>query len=121
VYSLKCNHCPQSGSKESIVVAEPKRLIPGLGPKSGEMLRSAGITTLAQLHEIGSVRAYVMALTSFYALMINAYRVGNMSQVCSITRGVAPLLVVLLAAVLAGKVINRRRPRCFQLLPMSSC
>ncbi len=42
------------------VVAETKRLFPGIGPKSGEMLRSAGITTLKQLCELGSVRAYLM-------------------------------------------------------------
>jgi DNA transformation protein len=32
----------------------------GLGPKSREMLRSAGISSLGQLREIGSVTAYVM-------------------------------------------------------------
>lgn len=31
----------------------------GLGPKSREMLRSAGISSVAQLREIGSVAAYV--------------------------------------------------------------
>lgn len=31
----------------------------GLGPKSREMLARAGITTLAQLRELGSVAAYV--------------------------------------------------------------
>lgn len=34
--------------------------IPGLGPKSCEMLRAAGITTVSQLREVGSVRAFVM-------------------------------------------------------------
>jgi DNA transformation protein len=33
--------------------------IPGIGPKSNEMLRKAGITTLAQLQAMGSVAAYV--------------------------------------------------------------
>lgn len=45
-------------------MGEPKRLFPGIGPKSGEMLRAAGITTLSQLREIGSVRAYVMVKRS---------------------------------------------------------
>jgi DNA transformation protein len=31
----------------------------GIGPKSNEMLRKAGITTLAQLQAMGSVAAYV--------------------------------------------------------------
>lgn len=42
------------------MAAEPERLFPGIGPKSGEMLRAAGITSLEQLRDIGSVRAYVM-------------------------------------------------------------
>ncbi len=31
-----------------------------LGPKSQAMLAAAGITTLEQLHKVGSVRAYVL-------------------------------------------------------------
>jgi len=33
--------------------------LPGLGPKSSGMLRSAGITSIAELREIGSVPAFV--------------------------------------------------------------
>ena len=32
--------------------------LPGLGPKSRDMLAAAGITTTAQLQALGSVRAY---------------------------------------------------------------
>lgn len=42
----------------------------------------------------------------YYALMLNAYRVGDMSQVYPIARGIAPLLVALLAAVLAGEFLG---------------
>ena len=42
------------------MATEKERLFPGIGPKSGEMLRAAGITSLSQLREIGAVRAYVM-------------------------------------------------------------
>jgi len=42
------------------LAAEIEGLFPGIGPKSGEMLRAAGITSLQQLRELGSVRAYVM-------------------------------------------------------------
>ena len=35
-------------------------LFPVIGPKSGEVLRAVGITSLQQLRELGSVRAYVM-------------------------------------------------------------
>ena len=34
--------------------------LPGLGPKSRDMLRKAGIFSPAQLKEIGSVNAYLM-------------------------------------------------------------
>lgn len=40
--------------------AQNEKSLPGIGPKSGEMLRAAGITSLPQLRELGSVRAYVM-------------------------------------------------------------
>lgn len=39
----------------------------------------------------------------YYALMLSAYRAGDMNQVYPIARGSAPLLVALLAAVLAGE------------------
>ncbi|MCX7176880.1 MAG: DMT family transporter [Proteobacteria bacterium] len=42
----------------------------------------------------------------YYALMLNAYRVGDMSQVYPIARGIAPLLVALLAAFLAGEFLG---------------
>lgn len=34
--------------------------LPGLGPKSTAMLQAAGITSLAQLQALGSVRAFVL-------------------------------------------------------------
>lgn len=40
-------------------MAETEKPFPGIGPKSREMLRAAGITTLPQLREIGAVAAYV--------------------------------------------------------------
>ncbi len=42
------------------MAVQTARPFPGIGPKSGEMLRAAGITSLAQLRALGSVRAYVM-------------------------------------------------------------
>jgi DNA transformation protein len=39
---------------------EATERMPGLGPKSLDMLRSAGISSLAQLRGIGSVAAYAM-------------------------------------------------------------
>ena len=42
----------------------------------------------------------------YYLMMLNAYRVGDMSQVYPIARGAAPLLVALLAAVLAGEFLG---------------
>lgn len=43
---------------------------------------------------------------AYYALMLNSYRVGDMSQVYPIARGIAPLLVVLLGTFLAGETLN---------------
>jgi len=40
---------------------------------------------------------------AYYAMMLQAYRVGDMSQVYPIARGTAPLVVTLLAATLAGE------------------
>jgi drug/metabolite transporter (DMT)-like permease len=42
----------------------------------------------------------------YYALMLNAYRVGDMSQVYPISRGIAPVLVALLAVLIAGEVLG---------------
>lgn len=42
----------------------------------------------------------------YYGLMLNAYRVGDMSQVYPISRGTAPLLVALLAALFAGELMS---------------
>jgi drug/metabolite transporter (DMT)-like permease len=42
----------------------------------------------------------------YYVMMLNAYRVGDMSQVYPISRGVAPLLVAVLAALFAGEVLG---------------
>ena len=44
-------------------VGNPKSIagLPGLGPKSRDMLARAGITTVAQLRELGSVAAYARA------------------------------------------------------------
>ena len=38
--------------------------LPGLGPKSQAMLAQAGITTVAQLRQLGSVRAYAQVKAS---------------------------------------------------------
>ena len=45
--------------------------LPSLGPKSQEMLAKAGITSIAQLRELGSVRAYAMTKKSNAAVSLN--------------------------------------------------
>ncbi|CAG1003764.1 hypothetical protein BURK2_03239 [Burkholderiales bacterium] len=42
----------------------------------------------------------------YYALMLKVYRVGDMSQVYPIARGIAPLLVAGLGAILAGEYLG---------------
>ena len=44
----------------------------------------------------------------YYLLLLNSYRVGDISQVYPIARGLAPLLVLLLGALLAGEVLGYR-------------
>lgn len=43
---------------------------------------------------------------AYFALMISSYRVGDMNQVYPIARGIAPLLVLLPGAWLAGEVLG---------------
>ena len=54
-------------------MGEPKTIseLKSLGPKSQEMLARAGIITVAQLREIGSVAAYVMAKNANPAASLN--------------------------------------------------
>ena len=40
-------------------MTSPPASIPDLGPKSAEMLRSAGITSLEQLKALGAIEAFV--------------------------------------------------------------
>ncbi len=45
--------------------------LPNLGPKSQQMLAAAGIHTLTQLRELGSVRAYVRVKQSNVGASLN--------------------------------------------------
>lgn len=45
--------------------------LPGLGPKSAQMLRAAGIRTLAQLRALGAVRAYLAVRTRDRSASLN--------------------------------------------------
>ena len=55
--------CLLSGNSYAVQMPDPLPLTttPNLGPKSAEILARAGLTTLAQLREIGAVAAYVRA------------------------------------------------------------
>ncbi len=43
----------------------------------------------------------------YYALLLNAYRLGDISQVYPIARGTAPLIVVVLGIFFAGELLDR--------------
>lgn len=43
----------------------------------------------------------------YYAMMLNSYRLGDISQVYPIARGTAPLIVVFLGIFLAGELLDR--------------
>ncbi len=61
---------------------------------------------LPSLQSVPFLLAAALVHYLYYALMLNAYRVGDMSQVYPIARGIAPLLVALLAALVAGEVLG---------------
>lgn len=73
------------------------------------LLTGLAVAAVVPLPSAESVPFLLAAATVhylYYALMLNAYRVGDMSQVYPIARGVAPLLVAVLAAVLAGELLG---------------
>ena len=73
------------------------------------LLAGLGVAAVVPLPSVESVPFLLAAATvhyAYYALMLNAYRVGDMSQVYPIARGVAPLLVALLAAAFAGELLG---------------
>ena len=45
--------------------------LPGLGPKSQEMLNRAGITSIDQLRKLGSVEAYVLVKRTNKGVSLN--------------------------------------------------
>jgi drug/metabolite transporter (DMT)-like permease len=66
-------------------------------------LAVAAVVPLPSRESIPFLLAAAAVHYVYYALMLNSYRVGDMGQVYPISRGTAPLLVALLAAVLAGE------------------
>lgn len=73
------------------------------------LLSGLAVAALVPFPSIESIPFLLAAATVhylYYALMLNAYRVGDMSQVYPIARGIAPLLVAVLAALLAGEFLG---------------
>jgi drug/metabolite transporter (DMT)-like permease len=66
----------------------------------------AGLVPLPSAESIPFLAAAAAVHYLYYALMLNAYRVGDMSQVYPISRGIAPLLVACLASVFAGELLG---------------
>lgn len=66
----------------------------------------ASIVPLPSIDSIPFLLSAAAIHYAYYALMLNSYRVGDMSQVYPIARGIAPLLVVILGAVLVGEVLS---------------
>ena len=66
----------------------------------------AGFVPLPSVESIRFLVAAAAVHYLYYALMLNAYRVGDMSQVYPIARGIAPLLVVFLASLFAGELLG---------------
>ena len=66
----------------------------------------AGLAPLPAAESIPFLIAAAAVHYLYYALMLNAYRVGDMSQVYPISRGSAPLLVAFLASLFAGELLG---------------
>ena len=66
----------------------------------------AGLAPLPAAESIPFLIAAAAVHYLYYALMLNAYRVGDMSQVYPISRGIAPLLVAFLASLFAGELLG---------------
>ena len=69
-------------------------------------LAVAALVPLPAAESIPFLLAAAVVHYLYYALMLWAYRIGDMSQVYPIARGIAPLLVALLAAILAGELLG---------------
>lgn len=67
---------------------------------------AAAIAPLPSIESLPFLLAAAAVHYAYYALIISSYRVGDMSQVYPISRGIAPLLVVLLGALLANEVLG---------------
>lgn len=66
----------------------------------------AGLVPLPSVESIPFLLAAAGVHYLYYALMLNAYRVGDMSQVYPIARGIAPVLVAVLATLFAGELLG---------------
>jgi drug/metabolite transporter (DMT)-like permease len=54
----------------------------------------------------GYILASIIIHTAYYIFLILAYRVGDLSHVYPLARGVSPLIVALLSGIVAGEVLN---------------
>ena len=67
----------------------------------------AGLVPLPSVESVPFLVAAAVVHYLYYALLLNAYRVGDMSQVYPIARGIAPVLVALLASLFAGEPLGQ--------------
>ena len=67
----------------------------------------AGLVPLPSVESVPFLVAAAVVHYLYYALLLNAYRVGDMSQVYPIARGIAPVLVAFLASLFAGEPVGQ--------------
>lgn len=67
---------------------------------------AAIMVPLPSAESIPYLTAAALAHYIYYAMMLNAYRLGDISQVYPISRGTAPLVVVLLGFLFAGELLS---------------
>ena len=67
----------------------------------------------------GYILASIVIHTGYYVFLVNAYRVGDLSHVYPLARGMSPLLVALFSGVVAGEVLNGGQLAAITLISVS--
>lgn len=109
IYALVLVAAVAHASWNAMVKSSGDRLLMLTSIRVVGLLAGLAVATLVPLPSAESIPFLLAAAAVhylYYALMLNAYRVGDMSQVYPIARGIAPLLVALLAAVFGGELLG---------------
>ena len=68
----------------------------------------------------GYILASIVIHTTYYIFLILAYRVGDLSHVYPLARGVSPIIVALFSGIVAGEVLNAAQLAAVALISAST-